>query len=162
MSSVQQQQDRSAVRLAQEGRHFRAGEREGAGREKRAHRRYDLGGQTLAVNRWDAARRSASPLGYLVDLSAGGVRVRSNDLGIRADSQIRVRIELPSYAGICPFIDTTHGDAQPKNEWVGWLAVARVSRVSEKEVEVAGRLVDMDEMDRGMLGLYLSTQPLAA
>ena len=24
------------------------------------------------------------------------------------------------------------------------------------------RLVDMDEIDRGMLGLYLSTQPLAA
>jgi hypothetical protein len=45
---------------------------------------------------------------------------------------------------------------------VGWLAVARVDRVSEKQVELAGRLVDMDEMDRGMLGLYLSTQPLAA
>jgi hypothetical protein len=29
-------------------------------------------------------------------------------------------------------------------------------------MEVAGRLVDMDELDRGMLSLYLSTQPLAA
>jgi ABC-type dipeptide/oligopeptide/nickel transport system ATPase subunit len=30
------------------------------------------------------------------------------------------------------------------------------------EIEIAGRLLDMEEMDRGMLGLYLSTQPLAA
>jgi hypothetical protein len=159
MSSLHQ--DRS-VRLANEARHFRPAESQRVGREKRAHRRYDLGGQTLQVNRWDGARRAASLLGHLVDLSAGGVRIRSNDVGIRADSQIRVRIELPSYAGICPFIDTTEGAAQPKNEWVGWLAVARVDRVSEKQVELAGRLVDMDEMDRGMLGLYLSTQPLAA
>jgi hypothetical protein len=43
------------------------------------------------------------------------------------------------------------------------MAVARVIKVDGgKEVDVAGRLVDMDEMDRGMLGLYLSTQPLAA
>jgi hypothetical protein len=121
-----------------------------------------LGGQTLQVNRWDAARKKAAPLGHLVDLSAGGVRLRTDDTNILRDSQIRVRIELPSYAGICPFIDTSAGEAQPKNEWVGWLAVSRVSRVSEKQVDVAGRLVDMEEMDRGMLGLYLSTQPLAA
>ena len=159
MSSLQQNR---SIRIANQSRHFRANESTGVGREKRAHRRYDLGGQTLQVNRWDAARRSASMLGHLVDLSAGGVRVRSNDTNIRPDSQIRVRIELPPYAGICPFIDTTAGEAHPKNEWVGWLAVARVNRVSEKQVDVAGRLVDMDEMDRGMLGLYLSTQPLAA
>ena len=42
------------------------------------------------------------------------------------------------------------------------MAVARVNKIDEKRVDVAGRLVDMDEMDRGMLGLYLSTQPLAA
>ena len=51
---------------------------------------------------------------------------------------------------------------QPKREWVGWMDVARVNKVDDKHVDVAGRLVDMDEMDRGMLGLYLSTQPLAA
>ena len=50
----------------------------------------------------------------------------------------------------------------PKNEWVGWVAVTRVNKVNEREFDVAGRLVDMDDMDRGMLGLYLSTQPLAA
>ena len=66
------------------------------------------------------------------------------------------------YAGICPFIDSSDKQLQPKREWVGWMAVARVSKIDEKNVDVAGRLVDMDEMDRGMLGLYLSTQPLAA
>jgi hypothetical protein len=42
------------------------------------------------------------------------------------------------------------------------MAVSRVSSVGKGQAEVAGRLVDMDEMDRGMLGLYLSTQPMAA
>jgi hypothetical protein len=129
--------------------------------EQRVHRRYDLGGQTLMVNRWDASRRSAQPLGHLVDLSAGGARIRTEQVNIKPDSQIRVRLELPAYAGICPFIETTTGTPQPKNEWVGWLAVSRVTKVDGK-YELAGRLVDMEEMDRGMLSLYLSTQPLAA
>jgi hypothetical protein len=82
---------------------------------------------------------------------------------VKPDNQIRVRIELPAYAGISPFIDTTKKNMEPKREWVGWMAVARVNKVAGgKQVDVAGRLVDMDEMDRGMLGLYLSTQPLAA
>ena len=38
----------------------------------------------------------------------------------------------------------------------------RVQRIGGNELEVAGRLLDMEDMDRGMLGLYLSTQPLAA
>ena len=130
--------------------------------EQRTHRRYDLGGQTLMVNRWDASRRTAAPLGYLVDLSAGGARIRTEQASIKPDSQIRVRLELPAYAGICPFIENSTGTPQPKTEWVGWLAVSRVQQVEGKQYEVAGRLVDMDEMDRGMLGLYLSTQPLAA
>jgi hypothetical protein len=37
-----------------------------------------------------------------------------------------------------------------------------VQKVDTRSYDIAGRLVDMDEMDRGMLGLYLSTQPLAA
>ena len=71
-------------------------------------------------------------------------------------------MDLPSYAGIHPFIDSSGASLEPKREWVGWMAVCRVSKVDAKHVEVAGRLVDMDELDRGMLGLYLSTQPLAA
>src|SRR3954463_14833466 len=81
--------------------------------EKRENRRYDLGGQTLSVNRWDASRRSAQPLGYLMDLSAGGVRVRTEQENIKPDSQIRVRLELPAYAGISPFVETATGDAKP-------------------------------------------------
>ncbi len=130
--------------------------------DQREHRRYDLGGQTLSVNRWDASRKAAAPLGFLMDLSAGGVRVRTDQQNIKADSQIRVRLELPSYAGICPFVDTAADEAKPKTEWVGWLAVSRVRKIDGNNYDVAGRLVDMDEMDRGMLGLYLSTQPLAA
>jgi hypothetical protein len=132
------------------------------GSERREHRRYELGGQTLSVNRWDGRRREALDLGYLVDLSAGGVRVRTNQGNIKEDHQIRVRLEMPSYAGICPFVEANAGAAKPKNEWIGWMAVSRVSKVADNQFDVSGRLIDMDEMDRGMLGLYLSTQPLAA
>jgi hypothetical protein len=132
------------------------------GAERREHRRYELGGQSLQVNRWDGRRREPLDLGCLMDVSAGGVRVRTSQANIKPDHQIRVRLEMPSYAGICPFVETGAEQPKPKNEWVGWLAVSRVQKVSESQYDVAGRLIDMDEMDRGMLGLYLSTQPLAA
>ena len=132
------------------------------GAERREHRRHDLEMSGITVDRWDGSKRSGKTFGRLVDLSAGGVRIRTEQTDVKADNQIRVRIELPAYAGIAPFVDTTKKTAEPKREWVGWMAVARVMKVDGKTVDVAGRLVDMDEMDSGMLGLYLSTQPLAA
>jgi hypothetical protein len=132
------------------------------GDERRQHRRHDLEQQGLTIDRWDGSRKVGKEFGQIVDLSAGGVRIRTEQTHIRPDQQVRVRIELPDYAGIAPFIDASSKELQPKREWVGWMAVARVNKVDEKRVDVAGRLVDMDEMDRGMLGLYLSTQPLAA
>jgi hypothetical protein len=132
--------------------------------DRRQHRRHDLEQQGLTVERFDGARRAGgnAVLGQLLDLSAGGVRLRMRHANVRPDNQIRVRLELPAYAGICPFIDTTGRNPEPKVEWVGWMAVCRVQPVGDGEVEVAGRLLDMEEMDRGMLGLYLSTQPIAA
>ncbi|MEA2734795.1 MAG: hypothetical protein QOE14_1246 [Humisphaera sp.] len=135
---------------------------EADGAERRQHRRHDLEQQTIPIDRWDGARRVGQMFGQILDLSAGGVRIRTEQTNIRADQQVRVRLELPVYAGICPFIDASESNLQPKREWVGWMAVARVIKVDDRRVDVAGRLVDMDEMDRGMLGLYLSTQPLAA
>ena len=135
---------------------------EADGAERRQHRRHDMEQQGIAIDRWDGARRVGQMFGQIVDLSAGGVRIRTEQANIRADQQVRVRIELPVYAGICPFVEATEADLQPKREWIGWMAVARVNKVDGEHVDVAGRLVDMDEMDRGMLGLYLSTQPLAA
>ena len=154
---------------------------ESDGAERREHRRHDMELAGITVDRWDGSKRSGKEFGRLVDLSAGGVRIRTEQIDVKheyitwalgvngdgtvhvkPDNQIRVRIELPAYAGISPFIDTTKKSMEPKREWVGWMAVARVIKVDGKQVDVAGRLVDMDEMDRGMLGLYLSTQPLAA
>ncbi|MGB7161122.1 MAG: PilZ domain-containing protein [Tepidisphaeraceae bacterium] len=135
---------------------------ESNGAERREHRRHDMEFQGIAVDRWDGTRRSAKQFGKLVDLSASGVRIRTEQVDVKPDNQIRVRLELPAFAGICPFIDASGQNLEPKREWVGWMAVARVNKVDGKTVDVAGRLVDMDEMDRGMLGLYLSTQPLAA
>src|SRR5438067_12256232 len=132
------------------------------GAERREHRRHDMAHQEIVIDRWDGAHRSGKPFGQIIDLSAGGVRIRTEQANLRPDQQVRVRIELPDYAGICPFIDTTQKNMEPKREWVGWMAVARVQKVDQKQFDIAGRLVDMDEIDRGMLGLYLSTQPLAA
>ncbi len=128
--------------------------------ERRQYRRHDLECQGLKVDRWDG-KRDSLPLGRLIDLSSGGVRIRTHQANVRPDQQIRIRLQLPTYAGISPFIDTTGNRMQPKGEWVGWLAVSRVRQVGA-EFEVAGRLMDMEDLDRGMLGLYLSTQPLAA
>src|SRR5439155_24257739 len=131
------------------------------GAERRRHRRHEMDHQGIAVDRWDGLRRTGHAFGQIVDLSAGGVRIRTEQKDVKSDHQIRVRMELPDYAGISPFIDTSEG-VKPKREWIGWMAVTRVSSIDGKQCDVAGRLVDMDDMDRGMLGLYLSTQPLAA
>lgn len=132
------------------------------GQERREHRRHDMDHRNITIDRWDGGRRLGKPLGQVVDLSATGVRIRADgDVAIRPDSQVRVRLSLPPYAGICPFIDRTGEQSRPKMEWVGWMTVTRVVRCGES-TEIGGRLVDMDDIDRGMLGLYLSTQPLAA
>jgi len=130
--------------------------------DRRAHRRHDLETQDITVDRWDGAKQSEKSFGRIVDLSAGGVRIRTAQTNVKADNQIRVRLELPAYAGISPFIASQGRSLCPKNEWVGWMTVSRVAKINKDEYDVAGRLVDMDEIDRGMLGLYLSTQPLAA
>lgn len=135
---------------------------ESNGAERREHRRHDMELAGISVERWDGTKRSAKSFGRLVDLSAGGVRIRTEQTDVKPDNQIRVRLELPVFAGISPFVDTTRPKLEPKREWIGWMTVARVNKVDGQQVDVAGRLVDMDEMDRGMLGLYLSTQPLAA
>ena len=147
------EQGRSSMKIGPESK---------TGAERREHRRHDLEQSGITVERWDGARKSGQTMGQLVDLSAGGVRIRTQESNIKADGQIRVKLALPDYAGICPFVDTSSNDPKPKREWIGWMTVARVQKLSDQQAEVCGRLVDMDEMDRGMLGLYLSTQPLAA
>ena len=133
-----------------------------SGAERREFRRHDLETQDIVVDRWDGGRRTGKNFGKIVDLSAGGLRIRTSQENVKPDSQVRVRLELPAYAGISPFIKSQEKGLAPKNEWVGWMTVSRVAKISKDEYDVAGRLVDMDEIDRGMLGLYLSTQPLAA
>jgi hypothetical protein len=130
--------------------------------DRREHRRHDMDVQGIPVDRWDNGRRIGKPFGQIVDLSAGGIRIRTQHKNLKPDAQIRLRLELPDYAGISPFIDRTNRTPEGKREWVGWMAICRVESINENEHDVAGRLIDMDEMDRGMLSLYLSTQPMAA
>src|SRR4051794_37335141 len=94
--------------------------------QRRPHPRADLEEQGIQVERWDGTRRLGKPFGTIVDLSAGGVRIRTTSKGVRPDNQIRLRLELPEYAGITPFIDSSGNAIAAKKEWVGWMAVSRV------------------------------------
>jgi hypothetical protein len=127
--------------------------------ERRQHRRHDLDSYGVEVHCWDGAK--SEPFGRLVDMSSGGMLIRTRQANLQADQQIRLKLRLPAYAGISPFVDTTGERIRPRTEWVGWLSVARVNETSDGEYEIGGRLVDMETLDRGMLSLYLSTQPLA-
>ena len=133
-----------------------------SGADRREFRRHDMENQDIPIARWDSGKRSGQDFGKIVDISAGGVRIRTCESSVKPDNQIRVRLELPAYAGISPFIASNGKNLSPRSEWVGWMTVSRVAKVDKDQYDVAGRLVDMDEIDRGMLGLYLSTQPLAA
>src|SRR5450432_3352488 len=116
--------------------------------DRREHRRHDMETQEITVDRWEGGRRSGKNFGKIVDISAGGLRIRTTQENVQPDHQIRVRMELPAYAGISPFITRGSGIA-PKNEWTGWMSVARVSKVSQDQYDVCGRLMDMDDIDRG-------------
>jgi hypothetical protein len=148
-------------RYARAGSHHSRPSTSGKSRaERRDHRRHDMETQNLVIERWDETRRSGRHLGTIVDLSASGVRIRTGHANVRPDVQIRVRLELPAFAGISPFIHGRDKALSPAKQWVGWITVSRVARINKDEYDVAGRLIDMDEIDRGMLGLYLSAQPL--
>lgn len=129
--------------------------------DRRRHRRTDLHEKGYIVERWDGMKLQARPFGVLQNLSAGGLCVRADQCDVRVGTQVRIRLKLKSYAGIFPFV-ANDGSGRGTDEWVGWMTVVRVSRLPEGDYEIAGRLVDMREIDRGMLGLYLSAQPLAA
>ena len=129
--------------------------------DRRRSRRHDFEQTGVAVERWDGPTKTGRPFGELMDLSATGLRVRVLNPGLKIGAQVRIHLQLPVYAGINPFV-SADGTTRGTNEWTGWMTVTRMTKVNSDTFDVAGRLVDMREIDRGMLGLYLSAQPLAA
>src|SRR5436190_20781350 len=101
--------------------------------DRTAHSRHALERREISVDRWDTNRRNVRQFGRLVDLSAGGLRIRTHDTAVKVDQQIRVRLELPDYAGISPFVDSTGPSLQPKREWVGWMSVNRIDALNDHE-----------------------------
>jgi hypothetical protein len=129
--------------------------------DRRRHRRHDYEFTHVQVERWDGPAKAGRPFGEMIDLSAGGIRIRTSVPDLRVGAQIRIRLRLPVYAGISPFV-AADGSGKGSNEWSGWMTITRMQKVNSDTYDVAGRLVDMREIDRGMLTLYLSAQPLAA
>jgi PilZ domain len=129
--------------------------------DRRKHRRHDLELSHVMVERYDGPTKPGRVFGEAMDLSAGGIRVRVRLPEVKIGSQVRIRLTLPVYAGITPFV-APDGSGRGANEWTGWMTVTRMQKVDSDLWDVAGRLVDMREIDRGMLTLYLSAHPLAA
>jgi hypothetical protein len=129
--------------------------------DRRKHRRTDLEMSRLCVERWDGPHTDGRSLGDILDLSASGIRIRTHLADLRVGAQLRIRLRLPVYAGISPFV-TDDGTGSPTNQWCGWMTIVRVQKSDNNTYDIGGKLVDMRDIDRAMLGLYLSAQPLAA
>lgn len=138
------------------------------GIERRAHRRHDLLSREVPVTTPGIpvnGKRGPVVLGHLVDVSAGGIRMRADKdqlHKLRLKSQIEVTIELPAFAGISAFVDRSGPQIRPTRTWTGTMTVTRLSSAGEDEIDIGARLDSIDALDQGMLSLYLSTQPLAA
>lgn len=130
--------------------------------DRREFRRHDMAGQDIEIDRLAGDKRRGNRLGKIMDLSAGGIRILTTETHVRPEQQIRLCIDLPAYAGISPFVQQGDQNLEPTGHWVGWMLVTRVVQIDDDHTEIAGRLVDMNDCNRGMLGLYLSTQPMAA
>lgn len=130
--------------------------------ERRAFRRHELAETLVIVERYDPVTDQATAIGEIADLSAGGVRIRTGDPTIRPGQMICIRLRLPSHAGITPFVRLAGEELAPACEWVGTLSALRRIERADGSCEIGGRLLGMDDVTRGMLGLYLSIQPLAA
>lgn len=100
-------------------------------------------------------------IGELLDLSASGYRIETRDATLSPGSDVSVRLRLPTSLGINPFF--TAGDrGEPTNEALVKLTVLRRFEREPGVYEIGGTIDGLDENQRGMLRLYLSTQPLAA
>ena len=128
--------------------------------ERRKHRRHDLSDQDLSVYAVNDGLPADTALGKLLDLSSGGMKFCTKSNAIRPNSRIAVQFSLPTYAGIRAFVD--HETEGYTTDWNGFMTVTRVIRQPDGSFEIAGRLMDLSDGERGLLGLYLSTQPLAA
>ena len=132
------------------------------GPERRAHRRHELAASAVAVHRPDGNGELGEFVGTILDLSAGGVRIRTGvGSDVKPGETIDVLLNLPEHAGIRPFIRLA-GSPEPACDWSGQLEVLRRIDNEDGTFSLGGRLLGMSDNDRGMLGLYLSIQPLAA
>jgi hypothetical protein len=129
--------------------------------DRRRHRRVDVEHLGYTVERIEGLKIQPQTFGRLVNLSAGGMLIKCAEASVKVGSQIRVRMTLPAYAGISPFV-SSDGSGTGSETWIGWISIVRIARNDDGSVNVAARISDMREIDRGMLGLYLSAQPLAA
>lgn len=161
MSVTHQQTESGEVRVNLEGANPFSVFGDSPRIDRRRHRRHDYEFAHVSVERWDGPTKGGRAFGEMMDLSAGGIRVRTSSADLRVGAQIRIRLRLPAYAGISPFV-AADGSGKGSNEWCGWMTITRVQKVNSDLYDIAGRLVDMREIDRGMLTLYLSAQPLAA
>ncbi|MGN6627490.1 MAG: PilZ domain-containing protein [Tepidisphaeraceae bacterium] len=129
--------------------------------DRRKDRRRNFEGRQLIVEQVDAKSHKASKIGMLLDLSTSGLRFRAGRTQLTVGAIVQIRLTLPSFAGISPFLMRASVPV-PTSQWTGWITVTRVAERLDGTHDIAGELMGLDEADIGMLGVYLSTQPIAA
>ncbi|MEM1012485.1 MAG: PilZ domain-containing protein [Planctomycetota bacterium] len=125
--------------------------------DRRRHRRHQTAFPAIAQ-----PIESQAVIGEIIDLSSGGARLVTTDASAKPGDVTEVRLTLPPHAGIQPFIRLASDEVQPTCAWQGKFEIARRIDRGDGTFELGGKFCDMTPVDRGMLGLYLSTQPLAA
>ncbi len=126
--------------------------------DRRRHRRHHTAFPAIAA----PVAATEAVLGEILDLSSGGLRLVTRDASAKPGDVTEVRLTLPPHAGIQPFIRLADDQPEPSCAWQGRFEVARRVDRGDGTFELGGKFCDMTPVDRGMLGLYLSTQPLAA
>jgi hypothetical protein len=129
--------------------------------ERRRHRRHAPVTSTAT-----APGAIRSDLGSIVDLSVSGLRLVTQDPSLKPGTSVDIRLRLPEHAGVRPFAGNADQDGglrlRPADEWAGQLLIRRRIDREDGTFEIGGELTGISAIDRGMLGLYLSIQPVAA
>ena len=128
--------------------------------ERRRTFRTDLEDRNIAVELRAPKGKPGKTIGTVMDLSTEGMKFKTRFGELAVGDRLSIKIQLPTMSGISAFVDK--GEGKATNAWSGDFEVARVVRRMDGGYDIGGRLMNLTEADRGLLGLYLSLQTMTA
>ena len=124
--------------------------------ERRRTFRMDLEDRDIAVELRSPAGRPGKRIGTVIDLSTEGMKFKTRFGELAVGDRLSIKIQLPSMCGISAFV--SHDDGRATDAWSGDFEVARVVKRMDGGYDIGGRLMNLTDTDKGLLGLYLSLQ----